>query len=200
MGDDDILEGDVNRQEFLKKLKIDGEDPTKKLIVLHYDILAEGIDVSGFTGIMPLRTLHKSKFLQTYGRCARLENEDKIKMDKGEIHPDDLDKMNKPYAYIMIPHLTRINEDEKEYVEQLIDELRQDYGFKLYEDIVSDQEISGENGDTEIPPVNPKHKKSKSIGKLIENLAAKIESERIANLSKADKLKERIEKQKLDKI
>ena len=134
---------------------------------------------------MPLRTLHKSKFLQTYGRCARLENEDKVKMDKGEIHPDDLDKMNKPYSYIMIPHLTRINEDEKEYIEQLIAELRKDYGFKLYEDIVSDQNGNGE-GPT--PPPPPEHKKS--VDKLLENLAARIENERLANLSKLDYLKE----------
>ena len=62
----------TRRDDFLRRLKEDGTNPEKRLIVLDYDILAEGIDVSGFSGIMPLRTLNKSKFLQTYGRWRDL--------------------------------------------------------------------------------------------------------------------------------
>ena len=45
----------VNRKQFLKRLREDGKNPNQKLIVIHYDILTEGIDVPGITGILFLR-------------------------------------------------------------------------------------------------------------------------------------------------
>ena len=38
----------------------------KKVIVLHYDILSEGIDASGFSGALLLRNMNTSKFMQTF--------------------------------------------------------------------------------------------------------------------------------------
>ena len=39
----------VSRRNFLNSLKEDGSDPKLEIIILHYDILAEGIDVPGIT-------------------------------------------------------------------------------------------------------------------------------------------------------
>ena len=179
----DINGEKVRRQDFLKRLKIDGEDRTKRLIVLHYDILAEGIDVSGFTGIMPLRTLPKSKFLQTYGRAARPDKEDRKRIDNKEISVNDLGKMNKPYSYIMIPNIIHSNEDDKANMTQLITELRT-YGFKPYEEIVSSSivhgipEIEEPKGENEIKVKIP------NAGQIIEKLEAVVEAEADAKLSK----------------
>lgn len=178
----------VTRQDFLRRLKEDGLDNNKKLIVLHYDILAEGIDVSGFSGIMPLRTLSKSKFLQTYGRAARPNREDRIKIDTDEISVNDLDSMNKPYAYIMIPSVYNGNEDSKANVIQLITELR-DYGFNPNEDIVVTDRIHGLTGIEEPEGLNELRRSIPNVGQTIEQLEAELEAEQLAKLSKDDLLK-----------
>ena len=186
-----VINGErVRRQDFLKRLKKDGEDKTKRLIVLHYDILAEGIDVSGFSGIMPLRTLNKSKFLQTFGRCARPDKEDKVKLNNGELNPKnpkDLDKMNKPFAYIMIPNIIHSNEDDKANITQLISELRS-YGFKPYEDIVSSSFVHGIPEIEQLDGLNDLLRNLRNTGLLIENLEADVESEKDAELGKIELL------------
>ena len=160
----------------------------KKLIVLHYDILAEGIDVSGFSGIMPLRTLSKSKFLQTYGRAARPNVEDRKKVDNKEIKVNDLVSMNKPYAYIMIPSVYNGNEDDKANVIQLITELR-DYGFNPNEDIVGSDRIHGTPEIEQPDGLNELKRNIPMIGNTIEGLKAEIEAEKHAKLSKTELLK-----------
>ena len=180
----------ISRSEFLKRLKKDGEDKTKKIIVLHYDILAEGIDVSGFTGIMPLRTLSKSKFLQTFGRAARPDKEDRIRLDNREISVDDLSKMNKPYSYIIIPNIVHSNEDDKKNMTELINELRS-YGFEPYENIISSTIVHGIPDIEELDGLNEIQRKLPNLGVLIENLQAVIEAEAESKLSKMDLLKKR---------
>ena len=181
-----VNDDNVRRQEFLKRLKRDGEDPTKRLIVLHYDILAEGIDVSGFTGIMPLRTLNKSKFMQTFGRSARPDKEDRKRIDSGEITPNDLDKLNKPYSYVIIPTIIRSNEDDKANLELLIKELRDEYGYNPSEYIVSAERTHGipERNLDDAIPIQIKH-----VGETIEKLDYEVEAEENAKLSKEDLLK-----------
>lgn len=182
----------VRRQDFLKQLRQDGSNKDKELIVLHYDILAEGIDVSEFTGIMPLRTLNKSKFLQTYGRAARLDSEDRERLESGEITPNDLEKMNKPYAYIIIPNIIHDNEDDKQNLTQLITELRS-YGFNPSEDIVSSSIIHGVPVIDALDGLNDIKTKLPNVGVLIENLEAEIEAEKNARLSKKEFLMKNIE-------
>ena len=178
----------VRRPEFLRRLKKDGEDKNKKIIVLHYDILAEGIDVSGFTGIMPLRTLSKSKFLQTFGRCARPNKEDRQRLDSGEITVDDLDKLNKPYAYIIIPNIIHSNEDDKANMVELITELRDD-GYNPFETIVSSSLVHGVPQIEEMDGLNDVVRRIPKFGQLIENLEMELEAEEEAKLSKTDLLK-----------
>jgi hypothetical protein len=181
----------VNRREFLNRLKEDGRKPSQELIILHYDILAEGIDVPGITGIMPLRTLLKAKFLQTYGRTARMDIEDRENIDSGKIKPDQLSEMNKPYAWVIVPTIIHEDADSKEHIGQLITELR-DYGFKPSEDIVSTDSKNG------LPTVDGPEalievkKKCPNIGKYIDKVEADYEDERISKLSKLDLLKEKL--------
>jgi len=188
------INGDgFSRSMFLKKLRQDGADNSKKLIVLHYDILAEGIDVSGFTGIMPLRTLRKAKFLQTYGRSARLDPQDRIRIKSGEIKPDDLHLMNKPYSYIIIPNIVHTNEDDKENFKQLIIELRA-YDFKPYEDIVTDSWIHGTREKNEPDSLNPNDINSRKEGRIIRELLAVFEAEEDAKLTKLELVLKELQK------
>jgi type I site-specific restriction endonuclease len=66
---------DVTRKEALDRLRALSDEDSA--IILHYDILTEGIDLPNVTGILPLRELCKVKFLQTAGRAARLQHEDR---------------------------------------------------------------------------------------------------------------------------
>jgi superfamily II DNA or RNA helicase len=177
----------VSRREFLNRLKEDGRDTTKEIIILHYDILAEGIDVPGITGIMPLRTLGKAKFLQTYGRAARLDIEDRDRITKGEIAPDQLDEMNKPYAWVIVPTIIHGDDDSKENIKNLISELR-DYDFKPSEDIVTTKSGNGigiVDGPEALIEIK---KKCANIGQIIENVEADYEAERLAKLYKENKI------------
>ena len=179
----------VNRREFLEKMKEDGKNPTQEMIILHYDILSEGIDVPGITGIMPLRTLGKAKFLQTFGRAARLEIDDREGVESGDIKPDELDKFNKPYAWVIVPTIVHEEADSKEHIGNLITELR-DFDFNPSEDIISTNTKNGLPTVDGPEALNNVKKKCPNIGKYIEEVEADYESERIAGLSEIELLKE----------
>ena len=75
---DSINQGYVNGQnkisksQFIKQLNDLGNDPNEKLIVLHYAMLGEGIDVKSFTGVVFLRNTLSSIFAtQSMGRVIR---------------------------------------------------------------------------------------------------------------------------------
>jgi superfamily II DNA or RNA helicase len=181
----------VTRREFLNRLKADGKDRSKEIIILHYDILAEGIDVPGITGIMPLRTLAKAKFLQTFGRAARLDVEDRERIENGEITPDQLDEMNKPFAWVIVPTIVHEDADSKEHIGNLITELR-DYGFKPSEDIVSTDVTNGLPTVDGAEALTEVKKKCPNIGEYIDKVEASYEELRIASLSKLELLKEKL--------
>lgn len=56
----------MGRGNFFHELR-----ETDKALIFHYDILAEGIDIDGITGVAILRNLKKAKLLQTIGRAVR---------------------------------------------------------------------------------------------------------------------------------
>jgi hypothetical protein len=55
------------RYDMLKEIK----NSKGNAIIMHYDTLAEGIDISSLTGACILRNMSKAKLLQTIGRCGR---------------------------------------------------------------------------------------------------------------------------------
>ena len=62
----------VSKSQFIDQLNALGNDPNEKLIVLHYAMLGEGIDVKSFTGVVFLRNTLSSIFAtQSMGRVIR---------------------------------------------------------------------------------------------------------------------------------
>lgn len=181
------IENDINgvkvkRQEFLKKIKEVGKDNTKMMLVLHYDILTEGIDVPGLTSCMPIRNLNKSRFIQTLGRCSRLDSEDRRRLESGEISWTDVAEMNKPYAYIILPELTLTNKDDMAQMKQFVLQLR-DYNFNPSEDIVSDSQALGLPEEEDLDMFNEVVRRPAVNGTIIEFIRNEFENEEIANLS-----------------
>ena len=173
------------RDEFLEELKQVGSDPSKRMIVLHYDILTEGIDTI-FTGVLPFKGLGKLKFIQTYGRVARLDPEDRKRIMSGEISSDDLGSMYKPYGWVIIPEILFEDIDDNQRIKNLVMELR-DYNFNPVDGFVVSNIDGGGIGVVKGPDaLNEIKKNSPRVGVLIETLQSDIEEERIASLSNED--------------
>jgi superfamily II DNA or RNA helicase len=94
---------EVKRKQFMQQLK-----SCENALIFHYDILSEGIDVDGITGVAIMRNMGLSKLLQTIGRAVRLYKPDPSK---------------KPQAWISVPVLNG-NEDEKERIAFILRTLR----------------------------------------------------------------------------
>jgi hypothetical protein len=153
----------VKRQEFLKQLREYGKDINNEMLILHFDILTEGIDVPGITTIMPLRELNKSRFIQTFGRCARVDIRDRVRLDSGEINPTDLDQMVKPYAYVILPYITQTNRDDSDSMRNIIYELRE-FGFNPSEDVVGEVEARGISEEEGLDMFNELNRRNGSTG------------------------------------
>lgn len=179
----------VNRRQFLKQLQVDGANQNQELIVIHYDILTEGIDVPGLTGVLFLRDQKKAKFIQTFGRVARLDRNDRRLIEDKVITPNDLDQMNKPYAWIIIPAVMREDDDKLANLESLIDELR-DFGFNPAEDIEPKDRGRSNKGDDDNEIVPEDNSISRVVAQIIENYEHNIEQERIANMTWEEKIQE----------
>lgn len=87
-----------SRIEALEMIAQNGKDG-KSTIVIHYDTLAEGIDIASLTGVVILRKMKKSKILQTIGRAGRPHWLD---LDaNGEIK--DMNNRVKPFCILTLP-------------------------------------------------------------------------------------------------
>jgi len=170
----------TSRQKFLKRLKEAGRNRDKKFIVLHWDILSEGIDVPGFTGWIPLRILTLAKFLQSYGRIARIHEIDKENLKIGKILTGELDKFIKPYGWIIIPDILYENNDNLEYIKATIENLR-NYGLEMDQVLVTDN--SNGLGDPEnMDGTNKLKKNNPSLFNKIEEINSTYEDEITASL------------------
>lgn len=85
-----------DKGKFLLKLDELGQDLTQKMIVLHYDMLGEGIDVKAFTGTIFIRNiLSDIKAVQAIGRVIRKSPGKKYGIVTVVEHGDDTDDAQK---------------------------------------------------------------------------------------------------------
>ena len=99
-------------------------------IIFHYDILTEGIDLPAITGVLLLRDLPTTKLLQNIGRGARLLKEDRANLYNNVITSTDLDKMIKPYCWVIIPqYLKTLLGDDR--MTDIIKSIRDTYNIQL---------------------------------------------------------------------
>jgi predicted helicase len=93
----------ISRQEFSERLIKYSKDESIDLIVIHYDILSEGIDVPSMHGVLFLRNVSTAKFYQILGRCLRTS-------------------FGKDYGYLIVPSYkddTSMLETYKNYIEDM---------------------------------------------------------------------------------
>lgn len=169
----------VKREKFLKQLR--SMTDSDEAIIIHHDILAEGIDVPGITGVMPLISLGKAKFLQTLGRATRLHSKDRVRLYAKELSYDELKRFVKPYAWLIIPIYGEIGEDLYAEMKEYVRELR-DYGFDPAEDIL----VRQKRGKRQLAPIATVNEPTRVMTGFMDftaNVIHEIEREEEAELN-----------------
>jgi len=120
-----------NRGDFLSKMGSIDKENNKRMIVLHYDILSEGININGFTGLMLLtdELLTISKILQNIGRCTRLNHFDRERLTKKQITTDNYDNWVKPFCYVILPLWNTKGVNNYECIKNVLYALRYEYDY-----------------------------------------------------------------------
>jgi superfamily II DNA or RNA helicase len=139
----------------------------ERAIIFHVDMIGEGIDVPGITGVMPFRNCEESKFVQNIGRAARLTSVDRKKFYSGEIpsigqllsdHPDFGEKVYvKPCCWVIIPTFFQDSEGFKDRFENIINSMRREYGWTPRQVVLNDN-VRGLSEDEPMDMVNDKTK------------------------------------------
>jgi hypothetical protein len=98
----------VDREVFFNTLNAYGKDVSKKFVVLHYDILAEGLNISCLNGVVFQRSTDYIKILQTVGRAVRLDPRDSKGMREGTITPGAVNTYNKKFGLVVTPIFDKV--------------------------------------------------------------------------------------------
>lgn len=141
--------------KFLKKVKNLGA--ADQAIIFHVDMIGEGIDVPGITGVMPFRNSELVKFVQNIGRASRLHPEDRQKIYAGRLTVEDRKQWIKPYSWVIIPTFLENSEGFSDRLREIINKLRNDYGYIPRQDTFIDN-VRGLKEDEPIDAVNEKDK------------------------------------------
>ena len=98
----------VDREVFFNTLNAYGKDVDKKFVVLHFDILAEGLNISCLNGVVFQRSTDYIKILQTVGRAVRLDPRDSKGMREGTITPGAVNTYNKKFGLVVTPIFDKV--------------------------------------------------------------------------------------------
>ena len=111
----------VNREVFFDTLSAWGKDNSKKFVVLHHSILAEGINVSGLEAVLFLRNMDFIGISQTIGRCIRLHHDDAKGLRDGSIQPGNLSQYNKSFGLVCVPVYSKVGIATARAVQSVVD-------------------------------------------------------------------------------
>jgi len=111
----------VNREVFFDTLNAYGKDVNKKFVVLHFDILAEGLNISCLNGIVFQRSTDYIKILQTVGRAIRLDPRDSRGMREGTITPGAVNTYNKKFGLVVTPVFDKVGISTAKKIEVCLD-------------------------------------------------------------------------------
>lgn len=163
-----------NRNEYLQSIQ--GFEDTQMAIVLHYDILSEGINVSGFTGTMfltgKLPTITKT--LQNTGRSTRLHSIDRDKIMSGEISASDYSTWVKPYCAVIIPYWDSQSEFTKVELAKQIKSLRDNFGYDPVYYVSIGSDIASGKKPEDMDGLNKKKVKDRKT-EIIDEITHEIE-------------------------
>lgn len=117
----------IKKHKMMEQLK--SLDSNERAIIFHVDMIGEGIDIPGITGIMPYRNLGDIKLFQTIGRACRLHPLDREAFYNKEICIENRRQWIKQAAWLILPELLIGSEDIVAKGRDMVQKLREDYGF-----------------------------------------------------------------------
>jgi superfamily II DNA or RNA helicase len=126
-----------SRGEFLNMLKECGRDSNRKMLVLHYSILSEGIDVPGLTECVLLRNMNPITLTQTIGRVLRMLPVDRRAIAEGLVKAGDVDSYVKGFGLISVPVHKDSGKDLEEVVSMIYNAL---CGMGIPPDVILQEE------------------------------------------------------------
>ena len=148
----------MKKHRLLKNLKkLKGSD---RALIFHVDMIGEGIDVPGITGVMPFRNCEEAKLIQNIGRSTRLHPTDRKRFYANEIKVGEKDKWIKPYCWVIIPSYMVEAEGLEGRFRVIINRLRCEFGFVPQQHTVIDN-VRGNDDEQVVDTVNDMTKKKK---------------------------------------
>jgi hypothetical protein len=161
-----------NYLNAIKDLKLEEE-----AIVLHCDILSEGINVKGFTGVCFVSgiTITDAKAMQNIGRATRVIDEDRSRLDSGEISLDNMSEWIKPFCSVIIPFWNAESAEAKDKMVALVQSLR-NIGFQIERFGIGDEINKGDKVQPDLETQNePSEVKRKSGIRELEQELEELE-------------------------
>jgi superfamily II DNA or RNA helicase len=144
-------ENKISRKKFFSEIS-----SCKNALVFHYDIISEGIDIDGFTGVVLKRNLNLSKLLQTIGRALR----------KYKANP-----ALKPHAWVTV-NVIDDDEENEAWVKDVLQRMR-DGGYLIHDIEFTDNNTGGDDDDDPEDMIDPNSKKS--LQSKIQDILHEIE-------------------------
>ena len=166
--------GISDRGEYLEELQ--AMDDNEMAIILHYDTMSEGINISGFTGVEflggKLPTITKT--LQNTGRATRLHKEDRSRLKSGEINLSDRSTWIKRYCAVIIPFWDKESEFTTNELARQIKGLRDNFGYDPVYYVSIGSDIADGKSKDELDALNKKNEKNRKF-ELIDQINHEIE-------------------------
>jgi superfamily II DNA or RNA helicase len=163
-------ENKISRSVFFQQLR-----ESDNVLIFHYDIISEGIDIDGISGVVINRNMSTSKLLQTIGRAVR----------KYKANPD-----LKPWAWVTVPVIDGDIEN-KAFVENTLETIMSG-GFAIDNIKFTSDDGPGVDDDEGLPDqygIPPKG----TVQTLVENVVHQIQDneffEMVANTTFEERLK-----------
>lgn len=187
------LQSIQDRDTYLAKIKELTLD--EDAIVLHCDILSEGINVKGFTNVMFVGgvTQTDAKAMQNIGRATRVVDEDRYNLNNGTISLTNSKGWIKPFCTVTIPFWNAESSEAKDKMVELIKSLR-NIGFGIERfgtgtDINKDDKL---NPELEPQNENKLAKRKSGIKALEQELEELSNNEKLINLHPVNYLMEMV--------
>ena len=101
--------GQTNKNNQPLASRVDAMNEIKRtdrnVILVHYDVLSEGIDIDSLSGVLLMRVMSKAKLIQTIGRCSRpfRDDMDMFMEPRAELFVNGQDLRKKPRSLVTIP-------------------------------------------------------------------------------------------------
>jgi superfamily II DNA or RNA helicase len=131
----------MKKEKFMDLLKKLGEDTNTKLLVLHYEMISEGIDIKQFTGVCFMRSSSNDIFItQTIGRCTRAAGAWKkygiVSIVQHDDDSDEVSELTKQIIISLLEHGVPLDAIYTEITgrgesEEVIEEIQNDFSKKM---------------------------------------------------------------------